>query len=608
MRLADRCRRRSLSPVELPSRFEPAVDLPTPSRVRRARIGAARIRRHAPLRGVLLAGAVCLGLAGAAAAASAAPADGDDLAAQIDAFLAASYPADEPGAAVIAVRDGKVVYRGAHGMADLELGVPLEPDMVFRLGSVTKQFTAAAILLLEEQGKLSIDDPITKFLPDYPTHGHTITIAHLLAHTSGIRSYTGIPGWMQSKIKQDMTLDELIDGFDSEPMDFAPGERFLYNNSGYVLLGAIIEKASGKSYQELVDQEIFQPLEMTASYYGDHGRIIPRRAKGYDGGPGNYRNAQYLSMSQPHAAGSLLSTVDDLAKWDAALYAEDLLSKASLEKQVTPFALADGSATSYAYGLGVGELKGRRSIAHGGGIFGFSTHALRLPDERVYVAVLSNDTGKPVRPGYVAQKIAAMVVGDPFPDRVAIERPASELEEYTGVYRIDEETTRTVTLIEGGLFTQRTGGERLPIEPEGGDAFFYPGSFTYLAFERDAGGEITHMLLYPEGGPEPERAEHTDEPLPQGPERAEVDPALFDRYVGVYELQPGFELTVTREGDALFVQATGQQRFELIPTSDTEYHVPAVDATLRFVVTAEGPAEKAVLVQGGREMEAARKE
>ncbi|HVS63962.1 MAG TPA: DUF3471 domain-containing protein, partial [Thermoanaerobaculia bacterium] len=296
-------------------------------------------------------------------------------------------------------------------------------------------------------------------------------------------------------------------------------------------------------------------------------------------------------------------------KWDAALYTQDLLSKASLEKQVTPFTLNDGTSTGYAYGLSVGELRGRPSISHGGGIFGFSTYALRLPEERVYVAVLSNDSGKPMRPSYVAQKVAAMVIGDPFPDREAVDRPAAELEQYTGVYRIDDEETRTVLLVGDSLVTQRTGGDRQPVEAAGGDLFFYPGSFTYLTFERDESGEISHMLLYPNGSPDPERAERTDEPLPQGPERAEVDPAIYDRYVGVYELQPGFDLTVTRDGDALFVQATGQSRFELMPTSETEFHVAAIGATLRFVAgDGGGPAQAAILLQGGREMEAARKD
>jgi CubicO group peptidase (beta-lactamase class C family) len=532
-------------------------------------------------------------------------ADGSSLEEQIGAYLRATYPADEPGAAVIAVREGEVVYRAAHGMANLEHGIPLEPDMVFRLGSITKQFTAAAILLLEERGKLSIEDPITKFLPDYPVRGHEITVAHLVSHTSGIRSYTGIPGWVQTKIKQDLTLEELIDGFKLEPMDFAPGERLQYNNSGYVLLGAVIEKASGKSYEEFIVEEIFRPLGMSSSCYGDHARIIPRRVSGYERGSDGFRNAQYLSMSQPHAAGSLLSTVDDLAKWDAALYTDALLGAESRKKQVQPFPLNDGESTRYAYGLFIGDFRGQPMIQHGGGIFGFSTYGLRLPRDRVYVAVLTNGP-RPVPPGLVAQKIAAMVIEDPFPDRKAISLAPSKLDEYTGVYRMDDDATRTVTRVDGQLFTQRTGGGRQPIEPESEKLFFYPNSFTYLTFERDPGGKVTHMLFYPEGEETAERAERTGD-APAGPVAVKVDPAIYERYVGVYEIGPGFDLAVTCDGERLFGQATGQGAAELFPSSETEFFFKVVDAQLRFVPGDGGRATHAILIQGGREIKASRK-
>ncbi len=521
---------------------------------------------------------------------------------QMEAFLEGAYPADQPGAAVIVTRDGEVLFRGAYGMADLELGVPLEPDMVFRLGSITKQFTGAAIALLEQEGKLSIDDPITKYLPGYPTHGHEITIAHLLAHTSGIRSYTGIPGWMESKIKADMTLEELIDGFKSEPMDFAPGERFLYNNSGYVLLGAIVEKASGEPYDEFVEQQIFAPLEMESSYYGEHGQIIPRRTPGYDGGPGEYQNAQYLSMTQPHAAGSLLSTVDDLAKWDRSLYSDDLLSDEARQKMVTPFSLADGSSTDYGYGFMMGDVKGHPSVAHGGGIFGFSTYGLRLPEERVYVAVLTNSTGHPVRPGYTAQKLAAMAIGDPYPEFVPIELSEEVLESYTGVYRIDENTTRSVTLVDGRLHTQRTDGPRRPVTPYSETEFFYEGSFIHLEFVRDGSGEVSHMLVYQDGAETPERADRTDEPLPVVV-AIEVSTETLEGYVGTYEIAAaGLELVITREGNVLFGQAEGQPKVELTPTGENQFLIEAVGATLVFERGDDGRATHLMLHQGGAEM------
>ena len=183
-------------------------------------------------------------------------------ASRIDALLRETYPQGQPGAAVIVTKDGETVFRRAYGMANLELGVALQPDMVFRLGSITKQFTAAAILLLEQQGKLSVGDLLSKHLPGYPVHGHPITIEHLLTHTSGIFSYTSIPGYMARKVRQDLTTSELVDAFKGQPMSFAPGERWSYSNSGYVLLGAIIERVSEQSYADFVRSHIFEPLSL----------------------------------------------------------------------------------------------------------------------------------------------------------------------------------------------------------------------------------------------------------------------------------------------------------------------------------------------------------
>ena len=523
--------------------------------------------------------------------------------AAIDTLLKASFPADRPGAAVIVVKDGRTVFRKAYGMADLELGVPLQPDMVFRLGSITKQFTAAAILMLAEEGKLSLQDPIEKYLPGYPTQGHVITIEHLLTHTSGIQSYTDMPGWMTSRIQGPMTVTELVDGFKKEPMQFAPGERWAYNNSGYVLLGAIVEKASGKTYEAFVRERIFQPLGMTASYYDSTEPIIPKRAPGYTREGDQPRNARYLSMTQPYAAGSLASTVDDLARWDASLYTETLLKKASLERAWTPYVLKDGKPTGYGYGWGVSKLRGRRAIAHGGGIFGFSTYAVRLPDERVYVAVLCNSDSPSADPGYVAKKIAALAVGDPFPEPAAITLDPKILERYAGVYRIDETSTRTVTVENGRLYTQRSGGERLEVRPGSETEFFYDKSLTRLRFVLDASGRATEMLIFPEGADEPERAPRVAD-VPAARTAAKVDPALYDAYVGDYELAPGFVLTVTREGDRLMTQATGQQKVEVFPSSETEFFLKVVDAQITFVRGPDGKVDQLVLHQGGRDMPA----
>src|ERR1051325_2875224 len=235
----------------------------------------------------------------------------------IDELMSKAYPADGRVASIIVVKEGRTLLRKGYGMADMELGVKVEPDMVFRLGSITKQFTAVSILMLAEQGKLSLTDDITRFFPDFPAKGRTITVEHLLTHTSGIKSYTSIPAWL-TMWRKDMTVAELIDLFKNEPADFEPGTQWLYNNSGYILLGAIIEKVSGMTYEQFLQKNIFDPLGMKHTFYGSATRVIPRRVPGYSMSREGLRNAEYLSMTHPYAAGALISNEDDMALWDAA--------------------------------------------------------------------------------------------------------------------------------------------------------------------------------------------------------------------------------------------------------------------------------------------------
>jgi D-alanyl-D-alanine carboxypeptidase len=549
---------------------------------------------------------VVLALLLASTAAQAAPPTTAAPTAAIDALLKASFRADRPGAAVIVVKDGQTIFRKAYGMADLELGVSLQPDMVFRLGSITKQFTAAAVLMLVQEGKLALQDPIEKHLPGYPTQGHVITIEHLLTHTSGIQSYTDMPGWMASRILSPMTVSELIDGFKKEPMQFAPGERFAYNNSAYILLGAIVEKASGKTYEAFVSERIFRPLGMTASYYGSTAPIIPRRVPGYTQEGDQPRNAGYLSMTQPYAAGSLASTVDDLARWDASLYTEKLLKRASLDRAWTPFVLKSGKPTGYGYGWGTSKQRGRRAIEHGGGIFGFATYALRLPDQRVFVAVLCNNDSPSIDPGYLAQKIAALAVGDPFPEPVPVTLDAKVLGRYAGVYRIDEASTRTVMVENGRIYTQRTGGERREVRSSSATEFFYDKSLTHFRFVLDAAGRVTEMLWYPDGSDDPERTPRVGD-APAERTVVRLDSALYDAYAGHYELGTGLVLTVTREGDRLMTQATGQEKVEVFPSSETEFFLKVVDAQITFIRGPGGVVDQLVLHQGGSDMPAKRR-
>ncbi len=385
-----------------------------------------------------------------------------EIGSDLDAIASSYYPATEPGAAVLVMKDGEVLLRKGYGLADLEQGIPIEPDMVFRIGSVTKQFTAAAILLLEEEGKLSVEDDLRKHLPDFPTSGRSITIAQLLTHTSGIRSYTDMADFGK-KAREDMSVDEIIALFRDEPLGFEPGEKYAYNNSGYVLLGAIIEKASGKTYEAYLREKIFEPLGMSQTYYGSASRIIPRRAQGYDEVNAEFENAKYLSMSIPYAAGALLSTVDDLAKWDRALYGTGLLSQASLDKWWRPFLLANGESIHYGYGWSISSYEGHRVVGHGGGINGFTCHLLRMPEDRVFVTVLTNRNDEKSNPALLARKLLAATVGRPV-DESTVDVALGSLSKHAGLYRTSAGVRYLVTLDNDHLVLRRFGDEH----PEGG--------------------------------------------------------------------------------------------------------------------------------------------
>lgn len=530
-----------------------------------------------------------------------APANNNGLSSAINQELETVFKPNEPGAAVIAVKDGQVIFRKGYGMANLELGVAIEPDMVFRIGSITKQFTAVSILMLMEQGKLSLSDEITKFLPDYPTQGHKITIEHLLTHTSGIKSYTGLPEW-RPLWRKDLKMTELIDLFKNKPMEFAPGDSWNYNNSAYVLLGAIIERITGQSYGDFVEKNIFAPLGMKQSFYDNTQRIIPRRAAGYARGQGGYVNAEYLSMTHPHAAGSLMSTVDDLAKWDAALYTEKLVKQESLKKAWTPFVLNDGRPTKYGYGWGVTTLEGERMLTHSGGINGFTCDAARLPESKIYVAILTNREGGTAN---LVPKIAAMLAGKPLRDPVATKLPPTTLDKYVGVYQLNENAEVIVTRDGESLFVQRPNAPRQEVSPISETEFFPKAQPTArIRFKLQANGAISAIVL-PSGMAPDDEAKKSDKPLPKPKEVVAVDPAVLDRYVGEYELMPNFILTVTREGNRLMGQPTGQTKRELQPESTTTFNIPEAGAVIEFVVEGD-KATSLILLQGGQKMTAKR--
>jgi len=524
----------------------------------------------------------------------------------VEALLSRTYPPDGPGAAVIVVKDGKTILRKGYGMADLELGIPVDPGMVFRIGSVTKQFTAAAIMLCVERGLLSLDDDVTKFLPGYPTQGRHISIEHLLTHTSGVRSYTGLPSFL-SNMRKDYSVAEMIELFGPQPMEFQPGEKWAYSNSGYFLLGAILEKVSGMSYEEFMKQSIFQPLGMDHTAYGSEAPIIPKRVHGYEKGPDGWINAAYLSMTQPYAAGSLVSNVDDLATWDAALTAGKLLRKETLVRMWTPYKLAGGDVTGYGYGWAISRFEGHPVIGHGGGINGFSCHVLRLPDDGLFVALLTNANGVEPSPEYIATKVAAESIGIVAGEPVAIHLDPQLLDQYIGTYRIDDRRTRTITREGDRLFSQRTDGPRLEIFPKSETEFFFKDSFARLTFVKDDEGHVARAEMNQASGMKETAVRTQEAPAPAAPRTAALaDAALFDAYAGRYELAPGFVITITSENGHLMAQATGQGKFEIYPESETKFFYKVVDAQITFARNPDGSVRQLTLHQNGRDLPAKR--
>ena len=415
---------------------------------------------------------------------------------QLDDYLTAAHDVWKFQGAALVAKNGKVIFKNAYGMANIELGVPNTPEMKHQIGSITKQFTATAILQLEEKGLLSLDDPITKHLPNYPKEtGDRVTIHNLLSHTSGIPNYTSMPGVMDNKALE-VSVEDLIGIFKDEPLEFEPGEKYKYSNSNYIVLGAIIEKVSGKSYEDYLQENIFGPLGMRNSGYDHRDRIMMNRAAGYSQNQeGELINAEFVHMSSPYAAGALYSTVGDMLIWDHALYGEKILKKSSLEKMFTPV------KGNYGYGWVIDEAYGHKRIWHNGGIYGFYTSFSRWVDDKVCVVVFSNNDSAPA--DVIASGLGAVTLDEPY-DMPVIKEPIEVdpaiFADYEGVYQIEEGTYRFITPEDSILYSQHSAGSRFRIFPEAQDKFYFEHDhMTTLKFVRDESGKVIRHIIHKPG-------------------------------------------------------------------------------------------------------------
>jgi CubicO group peptidase (beta-lactamase class C family) len=520
----------------------------------------------------------------------------------VDAMFTALTPGRSPGVAVLAMRDGAVLLERGYGYASPEHGVKATPETKFRIGSITKQFTAAAILRLQEQGKLSVSDPLSKFMPEYP-RGNEITLHHLLTHTSGLHSYTDKPDFLQT-VTVPIKSEDLIQSFKNDPPDFAPGGKFAYCNSGYFLLGAIVEKVSGQSYADFLRTQFFEPLGMKATGVHTYDAILENEATGYAQEGNVLKKALNWDMSRAGGAGALYSTVGDLARWNEALFNGKVLNEVSLKAAFTPVKVGPPSQPAdegYGYGWAVGKFRGLREVQHGGGLQGFVSQLSRYPGEHFTVVVLVNAEPPPpgLAPSDLARDIAQIFLAEkmesrPTPKAIALSPEA--LDQVIGRYDY-QGPVMTVTRDGDRLYAQLTGQGRFEIFPKSETEFFWKVVDAQVTFVKDVSGRTIKAIHHQ--GPVTFEA-------PRLEERATVSvaPVTLDAYVGKYDYGQGeVVMTITREGNRLFAELTGQPKFEIYPMSETEFFWKVVEAKITFVKDASGRVVKGIHEQGGRKLD-----
>ena len=550
---------------------------------------------------------------------------GQDLARKLDETISALHAAKHFNGAVLVTKGETVLLRKGYGMAVFEWDIPVTPETRFRIGSVTKQFTAAIILRLMEGGKVERDAPFRKYIPDYPSsHADQVTIHQLLTHTSGIPSYTDLPGFMRQETRREFPPDSMLARIAPLPLEFEPGSRWTYNNSGYFILGAVIERITGMPYDRALRKLLLDPIGLHASGYEHNGDVIPHFANGYIRLPVGVRRAAWLDTSVPYAAGMMYSTVDDLAHWTRALHVGQVFaSTETLTKMTTPY------MENYGYGLGIHEQeageKRVRVIEHGGGIFGFRSALWYLPEEDYTIVVLDNTEG---HAGGVATTIFRVLHG------LEAEMPkpsiAQEVHRVIEADGIDAAARRYDAVKTGEAEMWNFEEQELNSL---GYIYLQDGrtDAALRVFKLNVDAYPASWNVYDSYGEALAAAGRKDEAITQYRKALEINPAstsakgalarlgvtvkeekitvsaeVLDRHVGRYELAPNFILAITREGTQLYAQATGQQKIEIHPSGEQRFYLTVVDAQITFDQDGEKPSPGLTLHQGGRDMPAKR--
>ncbi len=550
--------------------------------------------------------------------------------AKIDALVQQYVANRQFNGSVLVAEKGQVIFKKGYGMANMEWNIPNAPDTKFRLGSITKQFTAMLIMQLVEKGKLKLTGKVTDYLPDYPkATGDKITIHHLLTHTAGIPNYTNVPKFFETLARNPYTPEVFTKEFANLPLDFEPGSKFSYSNSGYFLLGVIIEKVTGKPYADVLKENIFTPLKLQGTGYDLFSPILPKRAAGYEKERGNYVNAPYLDMSIPYAAGSMYSTVDDLYRWDQALYTDKLLSASSKATLFTPFPGSYEEGFGYAYGWIVGKAKvGERKdslllIEHGGGINGFNTLISRVPQDKHLVVLLCNTGRGPL--DAMKKNILRILYDQPVqtPKKPVVDllRQSVSTESFDKTkqkfsvwkvdkaYSVNEDDMNNLgyELMRDGKLNESINVFTLNVEafPASYNVYDSRGEAYMKAGNKSAAIQDykKSVALNPKNTNGFAMLKELGESV-EAPKEivAAGDTTSLAAYVGTYQLAPTFAIVITQTGNKLFGQATGQSQFELFADAKDKFLIKVVDANITFVRNDKGDVEQLILHQNGQDM------
>ncbi len=548
---------------------------------------------------------------------------------KIDDFIQKMVDYNAFTGSALATGNREVIFKKGYSFANREWDIPNTPDTKFRIGSITKQFTAAIILKLREEGKLSLDDKITDHLPYYRKDtGDNVTIHQLLIHTSGIPSYTSLPDFFPDISIQEFEVEEFVKKYCMGDFEFEPGTQWAYNNTGYYLLGAIIEELTGMTYEEALHHYILDPLEMNDTGFDHFTEILKKRASGYQNLFLSYANAPYLNMALPFAAGAMYSTVEDLYKWDQALYGTELLSQESLDLFFKPY--VDAMGGKYAYGWFIterdidGDGENEKVISHGGGINGFNTLISRVPENGQLIVLLNNAGGAPLP--FMEEQIYKIVNGLEYDyPKKGIGLALYQKYQSDGIdaavdwyKRLKEEDML------GTFYTDRSElnslGYYLMSEEDDYNAAEKVFELNMNEYPDWFNAYDSYAEVLMEQGEKEKAIEYYEKSLEMNPandnaiemlkkmgveykaEEVKVPVNVMKKYEGTYELMPNFSITIRLDGEQLMAKATGQPEFPIFPKNENRFYYKVVEAQIEFNRDDEGNVTGLVLYQGGREM------